>query len=419
MNDDIVPELLKSITNDFDDKLLKSSLIKSKQKLLSDGKATYIDANDYAVEIGEILKKSFEQNISPATLPYERMYFNIAERLLNTTLSDNHKLVSDYATKVQDQLNQQAGVNLKTQIPSLNQDRIDGLVNRISSEESFKEIQWILGEPIINFTQNIINDFVSENAGFQYKTGLKPKITRKVVGKACKWCQSLSGSYNYPDVPDDIYRRHERCRCMVDYNPGDGKKQNVWSKVWKNSDENDKIELRKQIGSNVFANSTPAPFARAVEIAKAGLNKDIAWRVTAYEPEHYVGSKLHVSQGGSTVAISSTGDIISVCRADNDNVRGTDLLKLAVENGGTKLDSYAGNHLFYTKNGFEPISWCKWDGEYAPEGWNGKPENIIFYKYTGNSKAELKPDDFYKRVSASSDYDEAEKIRNEAIGGKS
>ncbi len=34
---------------------------------------------------------------------------------------------------------------------------------------------------------------------------------------------------------------------------------------------------------------------------------------------------------------------------------------------------------------------------------------LFFYKYTGNSKAELKPDDFYKRISASSDYDEAEK----------
>ncbi|WP_252899456.1 hypothetical protein [Lactococcus fujiensis] len=378
MNDDIVPGLLESIKKDFNKQLSKSSIIKAKQKLLSEGKATYIDANDYAVEIGEILKKSFEQNISPTSLPDGRMYFNIAERLLNTTLSDNHKIVSDYAAEVQDQLNKQASISLKTQIPSLNQDRIDGLTNRISSEVSFKEIQWILGEPIINFTQNIINDFVNENADFQYKTGLKPKITRTLIGKACKWCQGLAGSYSYPDVPKDVYRRHERCRCMVDYIPGDGKRQNVWSKAWKSEEENGKIEARKQIGSNIFSNSTPAPFARAVEVAKSGLDKDIAWRVTAYEPEHYVGSKLHVSPGGSTVAISTTGDIISVCRADNDNVRGTDLLKLAVENGGTKLDSYAGNHLFYTKNGFEPISWCKWDDEYAPEGWNGKPENIIF-----------------------------------------
>lgn len=118
------------------------------------------------------------------------------------------------------------------------------------------------------------------------------------------------------------------------------------------------------------------------------------------------------------VAISQTGDIISVCRSEGDNIRGTDLLKIAIQNGGVKLDSYDGNHLFYTKNGFEPISWCRWEEEYAPDGWNGEPENIIFYKYTGNTNPELSASTFYKRVNASLDYDEAEKIRNEAIGGK-
>lgn len=27
----------------------------------------------------------------------------------------------------------------------------------------------------------------------------------------------------YPDVPPDVYRRHERCRCTVLYDPADGK----------------------------------------------------------------------------------------------------------------------------------------------------------------------------------------------------
>ena len=27
-------------------------------------------------------------------------------------------------------------------------------------------------------------------------------------------------------------RRHENCRCVVEYDPGDGKKQNVYSKKW-------------------------------------------------------------------------------------------------------------------------------------------------------------------------------------------
>lgn len=78
------------------------------------------------------------------------------------------------------------------------------------------------------------------------------------------------------------------------------------------------------------------------------------------------------------------------------------------------LDSYEGNHEFYVKCGFEPVSWCKWNGEYAPDDWNkefGK-EDIIFYKYVGvgNVKREhTHVDDFKASVPQATDYMEAQK----------
>lgn len=54
----------------------------------------------------------------------------------------------------------------------------------------------------------------------------------------------------YPDVPPDVYRRHERCRCTVLYDPADGKRkrQNVHTKKWTDSQERDRIETRKNTG---------------------------------------------------------------------------------------------------------------------------------------------------------------------------
>ena len=69
---------------------------------------------------------------------------------------------------------------------------------------------------------------------FQGRSGLTPKIFRKAERKCCDWCAQLAGEYDYPDVPDEVYQRHERCRCTVEYDPADGKRkrQNVHTKTW-------------------------------------------------------------------------------------------------------------------------------------------------------------------------------------------
>ena len=78
--------------------------------------------------------------------------------------------------------------------------------------------------------------------------------------KYCKRCSSLAGVYEYPDVPEDVYRRHENCRCTVEYDPGDGKKlQNVHTKKWISKEESVTLEKRKKIGLNIKNSSRFLP----------------------------------------------------------------------------------------------------------------------------------------------------------------
>lgn len=252
MDKDIVPELLKNIQKDFDKEKENSELVQQLLQILEEGQANYLNANSYAVEIGELLSKVLNKNITAERLPDGKMYFNIADRILNNTLHNNYKLITDYSMEVQSQLNKKANLHIKAIQPPINQDRINGIVNRISSEDSVDDIKWILGEPIINFSQSIVDDSIKINTEFHYKIGLSPEIKRVAVGKACKWCKELEGKYSYPeDVPKDVYHRHENCRCTVDYNPKDGKgKQNLWNKKWRkieNEQSNDIIESYKDI----------------------------------------------------------------------------------------------------------------------------------------------------------------------------
>lgn len=248
MDEDIVPALLESIQKDFDSLTFSSPKLKSALQLLNSNKATYIDVNDFAIEIGEILAQVLNTHVTVSVLPDGKMYFNIAERLLNATMKKNHELISGFAVDVQTKLNQAAGIRLKSQVPELNQDRIDGIVNKISDAESFEDVIWLLNDPIINFSQSVVDEAIKANASFHAKAGLQPKIERKIDGRnACKWCRALAGIYNHNETPDDIYRRHERCRCTVDYKPKDGKRQNVWSKTFKDPKKLEKINQRKMI----------------------------------------------------------------------------------------------------------------------------------------------------------------------------
>ena len=53
-------------------------------------------------------------------------------------------------------------------------------------------------------------------------------LTRKAEPGACPWCRGLAGDYGYP-APNEVYRRHENCRCAT-YTIYPKGKMDVWSK---------------------------------------------------------------------------------------------------------------------------------------------------------------------------------------------
>lgn len=231
---DIVPELLDRIQKDFNTELNKSKKIIRISLLIDNGAATYADANEYAVEVGEILARVFKRHLKADALADGKMYYNIAKRILNPTLGNNHALIAEASAEIQEILNQSVGLGIRGIEPSLNQYRIDSIINRVSVEEDFENVAWILDEPIVNFSQSVVDDAIKTNVDFHGQSGLSPTVTRKAHGHdPCDWCRAMEGTYKYPDVPDGVYGRHDRCRCTVEYDPGDSRRQNIWTKEWR------------------------------------------------------------------------------------------------------------------------------------------------------------------------------------------
>ena len=106
--EDIAPELLEKIKKDFEKKLEKSETIKAFREKVKKKTATYKDANDFAIEAGELLTDAFQSNLSKEILPDGKMYYNIADRIIRERLEHNYDITAEAAVEVQKILNEKA-----------------------------------------------------------------------------------------------------------------------------------------------------------------------------------------------------------------------------------------------------------------------------------------------------------------------
>ena len=173
---DITPKLLQRIKRDFEREVSENSELRALLKILENKESDYESSEKFAIEIGESLAKSINKNVSSDSLPNGKMYYNIAERVLNSTLSESHAMVAEYTAEAQTILNQDAHLGIKGIRSSLNQGRIDGLVDYVSRAERFNDISAGFADSIVSFHQAIVVDTLKENAEFHYQSGLQPKI---------------------------------------------------------------------------------------------------------------------------------------------------------------------------------------------------------------------------------------------------
>ena len=235
--EDMAPALLERLQALFENNMSTSRAGALLEKIAA-GKAGYADAGDYAEEVGRALADAFAF-ITGADLPDGRMYWNIADRVVRPLLEEDHALVSAAAVQVQQTLNAAAGLGLKAQAAPMDEDRVAGLLNKLAAAVRYDDVADLLNEPVITFSRAVVDETVRRNIEFQGKAGLNPKIIRRTSGKCCEWCSRMAGSYSYPNVPRDVYRRHARCRCSLEYDPGSGRRKVLWT-------ENDAAQQRRQ-----------------------------------------------------------------------------------------------------------------------------------------------------------------------------
>lgn len=260
---DVVPVLLETVKVDFNERVAADKTIQRTANRIRDGTATLVDAHDYAVALGENLSAALLKSVTPEALPDGRLYFNIADRLLKSLMQDNFDLSTETSVTIQGILDKKLKIGLNAIRPEFPAERVRGLADKASGVwEDFNSVRKWLGEPVVNTSQSFFDEFVRSNADFRSKAGVEVRIVRTLGAHEnrtakdgrdyaipCDWCQSLAGVYPYEQVRNtgnDVYRRHEYCRCAVTYENGLAR-QNVWTKkTWQAPAET--LEARKTIG---------------------------------------------------------------------------------------------------------------------------------------------------------------------------
>ena len=309
--EDIAPALIADVTDEFHRLYEKSDRIRYLLEKVREGTATYAEAQQYSLEVSRLIGAAYEKHVSSAVLPDGRMYYNISSRLIPATLDENYKAVSDYAVKVQKKLNENARIGIAAKAAEKDADRVEGLVNLASSADQYDDVAGQLQTAFENYSQSIVDKTIQANASLQYRAGLSPKIIRRAERKCCRWCSDLAGEYEYPGVPDDVYRRHENCRCTVLYDPADGKRrrQNVHTKRWTDAEQYDKLEARKNVGINTlvsdliqhpkrFASFTPEKLRIALEAEGFEVKPLMSGSLKGIPFEDGGGFKVNFEDGG-------------------------------------------------------------------------------------------------------------------------
>ena len=147
------------------------------------GGIKYEDAYKAAREIGKILGDAYGAVLNMDALPDGKMYYNIARRVVGPTMEQAYSDVADISEETQNVLNNNAGLGLRAIRPELNQDRIKGIIDRLSSAESFEEVAWILKALSRRFCQSVVDDTVKKKCGVSGEGGTAAPDHTQVNGE--------------------------------------------------------------------------------------------------------------------------------------------------------------------------------------------------------------------------------------------
>ena len=137
------------------------------------GRGTYDMASEYAARVGENLAKVLRRHA-----PVESIAEWDLENLIPQSLGLDQSIVVYACEQVQTAMNADAGIGIRYQVPQFDRSRAYGLVPELQDNPEFTNIERSFYDQLVNFSQNIVNESIRDNAEVMARAGIKTMVIR-------------------------------------------------------------------------------------------------------------------------------------------------------------------------------------------------------------------------------------------------
>ena len=219
MAEDIAPALLKDVERRFRQNLTRKGVnLRKDIQRARDG--TLTNVHSFSNKVGDALAEAFG-SITAEDLPEGTMFYNIADRVMRPPIKEAYVMVSDVADEVQTRANRKAGIGLKSIRPPIEEDRVKGLIDAVTSAE-FEKTEHFLDYPVQCLVDHFADHHMEKNAEFLDNSGIYTEVIRTAEATCCPWCSDRAGTYDgYRAAQEnEAFARHDGCRCTVEIRSG-------------------------------------------------------------------------------------------------------------------------------------------------------------------------------------------------------
>ncbi|HOR22354.1 MAG TPA: hypothetical protein PLY43_06485, partial [Ruminococcus sp.] len=197
--------------------------LRALRKKISQGTATLAESSKYTQLCAQIMGQKLSGQV---------LGLSDREGVCTQLLRDRYSDVNQVCEQVMRSVDERAGIAMNPRHAAFPAERVQQLAHSLTDPTvSDETIQRRANTGAANVAISFHDDFVDENAAFRSDAGYECYITRVVGGASCPWCSTMAGRFRYDweEMPEDIFRRHDNCTCTVTFEQG-AFRQDVWSK---------------------------------------------------------------------------------------------------------------------------------------------------------------------------------------------
>ena len=165
-------DLLQEIYKAYNRARLSDERLIRLERLVEKGAATYEEAYELSSRAGGIIGDVVYRNLEEV---WGTMAFEDASELIPRSLRYNHDFVADISTQIDETINKNAEIALKSLKPEFNQQEARNIagdaVNGVSKNEFIKNCR--------TFSRKTVDDTIRINTQAKERAGLEVKVTRR------------------------------------------------------------------------------------------------------------------------------------------------------------------------------------------------------------------------------------------------